>query len=321
MNLPDNPPLLIVGAGLAGLIAARTLIDLKPVIAEKQESLPNNHNALLRFRSDVVSTATNIPFRRVRVTKAVCGSVNPVSDAIRYSLKVTGKLQNRSILSLDPVERWIAPGDLVSRLATTAEIYYGCDFEDLTLFLWKQRRPTIISTLPMPYMMKVFEWPNIPNFTHQEGWTARGKIRPEFSAGLNCTVYFPGSEPWYRVSITDDNVIVEGVGACASEEIGFYNTTRFDPLEPFGLSWDHLVGPLKVKRSTYQKIGELTSSERESAKRFIMWLTEKHGIYCLGRFATWRPKLLLDDIVNDVHVIRRLMGGDSMYDKITGKLA
>jgi hypothetical protein len=38
-----------------------------------------------------------------------------------------------------------------------------------------------------------------------------------------------------------------------------------------------------------------------------MWATEKFNIYSLGRFATWKPGLLLDDIVGDVNVIRRLI--------------
>ena len=44
----------IIGAGMAGLLAANMLRHRDPVILEAQKSLPNNHHALLRFRSSVV---------------------------------------------------------------------------------------------------------------------------------------------------------------------------------------------------------------------------------------------------------------------------
>ncbi len=46
--------------------------------------------------------------------------------------------------------------------------------------------------------------------------------------------------------------------------------------------------------------------DEDVRKRFIMWASDKHQVYSLGRFATWRPGLLLDDVVNDVRVIQRI---------------
>ena len=63
--------MIIYGAGLAGLLAGNMMRSFNPVVKEAQSSLPNNHGALLRFRSDKVETATAVPFKKVRVKKAI----------------------------------------------------------------------------------------------------------------------------------------------------------------------------------------------------------------------------------------------------------
>ena len=54
--------MIIFGAGLAGLLSANMMRSHKPTVYEFQSELPNNHGALLRFRSDKVGTATNTFF-------------------------------------------------------------------------------------------------------------------------------------------------------------------------------------------------------------------------------------------------------------------
>lgn len=299
----------IFGAGLAGLIAARMTLDRQPYVLEKQDSLPNNHAALLRFRSDVVGNACNIPFRKVQVTKQVYQSKGQVQDAFDYSRKVSGKLQARSILDTATSSRWIAPDNLVAQLAATANIKYSMDFLQWTNNLIKPHKPPIISTIPMPIMMKIFGYDDV-QFNYVKGWTVKTKINPELECAMNATIYFPGEEPWYRISVTDNNLIIEGVG-----EPPNLNNIHFQfALKPFGLTPEDVDTSIMIpKVSTYQKIGELSNADREKAKRFVMRLTQEHGIYSLGRFATWRPKVLLDDLVNDVRVICRLIDGDTAY--------
>lgn len=298
----------IFGAGLAGLIAARMLSDRKPVVYERQKELPNNHAALLRFRDNTVSLATNVPFQRVQVLKGIHGSENPVSDAVRYSKKVTGGYSNRSISNLDPAERYIAPSDLISRLASTANINFDVEFMDWSHNLARDH-PPVISTIPMPQMMDIFEWKDKPEFVVQEGWTVRAQIDPYCDCNLNCTVYFPGDEPFYRASVTGRTLMVEGVGKPKYSA----NTIVLEAAGPMGLGIN--FKGMTIKSSKYQKIADLKPDERESAKRFIMWLSDKHNIHSLGRFATWRPKLLLDDIPNDVRVIARLIDGRVNYEE------
>ena len=309
-------PPIIFGAGLAGLIAARMLADQHPVVMERQASLPNNHHALLRFRSQEVALATNTVFQKVGVIKTVHGLGDPVRDAIAYSIKVTGKLKARSILDCDPVERYIAPPDLISRLAATADIHYGIDFQQWSSALVRPHGP-LISTLPMPYMMAQFNWPDRPSFSKQRGWTLKAEIDPALEPSLSCTVYdATASQPYYRASITNGTIMFEGTGEAPYMREGGDEETlelaRKWAQVSFGLSPCCIVSASQHV-SDYQKIVELNGRDLESAKRFMMWLTSEHNIYSLGRFATWRPKLLLDDIPNDVRVINRLINGESLY--------
>lgn len=312
---------------MAGLIAARMLSDQFPKVLEKQPSLPNNHAALLRFRSSVVGDVTNIPFRKVEVSKAVVGGMNPAAAAVAYSKKVTGRLTARSILNVEPSTRYIAPPDLVSRLALTADIEYGKDFLEWSPNLHRDDCDFLISTLPMPYMMDLFEWPDKPDFKYSAGWSGRGKLKPELQSTVNCTVYSPSSEPWYRASINDEDVIFEGVHReeFTPDEIvealeSLFGDRRLGQnLQALGVKPEDLVDGLTFKTSHYQKISDLTPQEAESAKRFVMWLSTEKRIFSLGRFATWRPKLMLDDVVNDVRVIQRLIAGQSHYEEVVGK--
>ena len=60
----------IIGAGMAGLLAG-SMFRGQAQIYESAPSLPNNHHALLRFRSDGISNHLNIPFQAVDVVKIV----------------------------------------------------------------------------------------------------------------------------------------------------------------------------------------------------------------------------------------------------------
>lgn len=111
---------LIIGSGMAGLLAGNMLMKRKPLIIEAQPSLPSNHSAVLRFRSPVVGDVLGIPFKRVNMIKTSVPWQNPVADALAYAYKNSGGYRSdRSIGSGAVVseERFIAPPDLVLRMA------------------------------------------------------------------------------------------------------------------------------------------------------------------------------------------------------------
>jgi hypothetical protein len=68
-----------------------------------------------------------------------------------------------------------------------------------------------------------------------------------------------------------------------------------------GISIDRLSNITKVEQK-YFKILPIDNDER---KRFIAWATDNFNIYSLGRYATWRPSLLLDDLVQDIRLIEK----------------
>lgn len=315
--------MIIVGAGLSGLIAASILRDEVTHIYDAQQSLPNNHSALLRFKTPVVGDAAGIPFRRVKVMKASSPWRNPVADAMSYSKKTNGSYSLRSVTTANGEieERWIAPHDFIGRLARQSEhkIEYG-----VTLAEAIERHPgeKIISTVPMPTLIHQLGIdPEFRvDFRSREGYTINADLGEGFD--VCATVYLP--DPFcqiYRASITERTLILEGSSCDQMEDgalefkmeslnqaiaaLGIDSECFYDPWSQASCSdWQFKVG---VNRQKYAKILPIDQSFR---RKTIITATEA-GIYSLGRFATWRPSLLLDDIVNDVRVIQRMAHGDN----------
>lgn len=291
----------IFGAGLSGLIAARMLHEHGPTVYERQDKLPNNHHAVLRFRSSIVGDVTNIPLRKVRVTKAVVGGSNPVYDMVGYSLKTTGVLHERSISSLEPVDRYVSPRDFIARLASTAKIQTGVDFIDWSHNLIKEHGP-IISTIPMPVMMDIFKWTDRPEMNYRNGWNLTVTLHENLDCNINATLYNPDPyTPWYRATLMDEKIIFEGAG----DPSDFDEEEIDEWLGNFCLTYGYVANH-KIRSAKYQKISDLSRSDRLKADAFMVWLSKEKNIYSLGRFATWRPKLLLDDVVNDVRAIMNM---------------
>ena len=91
----------IIGAGMAGLLAAQMLRRHYNVkVYERQKELPNNHSAVLRFRTPEVGNVLGIEFKKVQMVKTYIPEQSVVGDAISYSHKCTGRYStDRSILA------------------------------------------------------------------------------------------------------------------------------------------------------------------------------------------------------------------------------
>jgi hypothetical protein len=63
-----------------------------------------------------------------------------------------------------------------------------------------------------------------------------------------------------------------------------------------------------------QKYAKITPIDDDERKSFMHWATVTHNVYSLGRFATWRPNLLLDDLINDIRKIDKWIGSTNKYD-------
>jgi hypothetical protein len=291
-------PLRIAGAGFAGLLAAHAwpqaaIFDPKPAPAA-------DHKALLRFRSDKVSRLTGIPFRRVTVRKGLWSGDQFVAPNIAlanaYSRKVLGRLEGeRSVWNLDAVERFIAPEDFYEQLlaAVGHRVQWGVSVG------WENPSTPIVSTAPLPVALKAVgleaDWGL--EFHRAAIHVRRYRVS---DADVHQTVYFPDpTTPIYRASITGSLLIVESMHAYF---------TLSEVSEAFGLHG----GQCELIEEVSQKYGKILPLSEATRKAILLRLTQQRGIYSLGRFATWR-NVLLDDVVEDIDVIRRLLRV-SQYD-------
>jgi hypothetical protein len=303
-------PFTIIGAGMAGLLAGAMLREEALMIMESQDSLPNNHSAVLRFRSSIVGDALGIPFKRVKVMKSIMPARNPLADMLQYSLKVTGTLALRSIISVNGEinERYIAPSDLIERMVrkVVAPIKFGAKFDIGDIMF--DPNELYISTIPMPSLMKILGWKQQVEFKFRSGVNIKAKLR--VPSDVYCSLYVPHDQmEMSRISITGDEMIVEcypGTEA-AKDPVHWAQIAAGLMGLPFGSA--------EVIDCKEQKYAKILPIDEEVRREFIMWASREHNVYSLGRFATWRPGLLLDDVVNDVRVIQRIAGRQaSIYD-------
>jgi|TARA_R110000824_G_scaffold329881_1_gene516646 hypothetical protein len=304
--------LVIFGAGLAGLLSGNILRNFNPKIWEAQSSLPNNHEALLRFRTDRVGTSCAIPFQKVDVNKAVKygNELSTVPDLFLsnlYSQKVTGGIWSRSINNLSPASRYIAPLDLISQMSEGCEIECGRPLSSEFLEEHKafDSDVPIISTIPMPALMKIIDWGEVPEFKSQKIWTQRATIEsPE--CGVYQTIYYPDKlVSHYRASVVGQTVIVESI--CEPDRHAgqaIMEILRDD----FGIEARRLTDI----HSGVQRYGKIMPIDEGIRQRFIFEMTTRYNLYSVGRFATWR-QLLLDDVVEDIQKVEQFIRGNSDY--------
>lgn len=290
----------IIGAGMAGLLAARMLHRYDPVVHERQKELPNNHSAVLRFRTPAVGEILGVPFKKVKVLKSTWMWHGPVASVLSYSDKVSGAYRtDRSIdTRTEVVDRYIAPPDLVKKMAEGVNIQYGVDV-DLN---FREDLGKVISTIPMQTLMIMLEYPNQPTFGYTMGLNIVARVS---RCDAYASVYTPDPElPFYRVSLTGDQLIIE----CAVPPVMFDKEAQGKALAKacfvLGIDPDR-IDKWEARTQRYAKI--LPIDER-ARRDFIYWASTVRGkAFSLGRFACWRPGLLMDDVVKDVRFIEKMM--------------
>jgi len=297
----------IIGAGMAGLLAAHYFRHRDPSILEAQPELPLNHEALLRFRSSTVGEITGVPFRSGTVRKSIV-AFDTFTDkatpylANLYSRKVTGRVMNRSIWSLDECTRFVAPPDLIRRMAKGLDINYFATVDDLDHIRKLAAEGPVISTIPMPMMMRIVGWRDVPAFESRPIWSIQAKIIDP-PCDVFQTIYYPDpAVPQYRASITGDTLLVEFI-----REPPTIGEVLDRVVDDFGLGPVRWIGPEPLKKQRYGKINPINEDLR---REFIYTMTREYGIYSLGRFATWR-QILLDDVAKDCEVISKLIGAEA----------
>jgi len=297
--------MIILGAGLSGLIAAA--VNPQASVFEAASRDAQSHRAVLRFRSSAVGDAVGVPFRKIRVYKNIWmeGAFHQpnIQMSNLYSYKVTGGYFDRSIWNIEAVDRYIAPEDFLLQLISQVghRVHWDSPVKELPL-----DRP-IISTIPMNKMITL------------SGITGMDKLQFKFSpirvqrfrvknADVFQTIYYPSPlTPVYRASITGDLLIMESV------EDPLYGEADLDEiLFSFGLTYDDVSVIDVTHKQSYGKISPIDESSR---RHIVEILSHNHQIYSLGRFATWR-NILLDDVLHDLNVIKRLVNADSYTRKL-----
>lgn len=286
--------MIIIGSGLAGLLAGNLLSRRRPTIMEAQQTLPSNHSAILRFKTSTVGDALGIPFKKVELIKSIIPWHNPVADALMYSYKCNGQHRSdRSIIQgTVSATRFIAPNDLIPRMAEGLNIKYN-QAVGLNGVLQAQRtNEPVISTIPMPTLMTLLGWENPPEFQHRSGVNVKATVK-DCEAYVSLLVPDP-AKAFARISLTGDELIAECYGN------GQVNATAIahDAAYLLGVKMDPLT--VAIYPSKYAKILPIDERVR---REFLFWATTQFNIFSLGRFATWRPGLLLDNLINDIRLI------------------
>lgn len=285
----------ILGAGLAGLIAGNIFPTAK--LFEKGSAEQLTHKAVLRFRSSAVGDATGIQFRAVRVHKGLWHEGKAVLPSVdlanAYSMKVIGKLADRSIWSLEPADRFVAPENFVEQLAErcAGRIEWNCNVDEPVML---SAQAPLISTAPMTALLHLNSSPTVPHFKFAQIAVRRFRV-PD--ADVFQTIYFPSPETTlYRATITGSLLVAEYIN----------KADDYDFFPAFFLSKSG-VEPID---SSSQRFGKIAPIDNAWRKNFIFQLSQQHNIFSLGRFATWR-NILLDDVLKDCYVIKRLLQSSS----------
>ena len=291
---------LIVGAGLAGLLAAHAWPGAR--LIEGAPGPRSVHKALLRFRSDAAAKLTGTEFKRVRVRKGVFSRGQFCAPNIalcnQYALKTIGVLRDRSIWNVDPVDRYVAPEDWYEQLldAVCSRIDWDAPYQA------SPELPPVISTAPLPAIMRAHGM-IVPDLRRSGIRVTRWRVP---NAAVYQTIYFPDpTTSVYRASITGSLLIVE---------------EALDMLPEFRV-WEQLIeGAFGISMAEAERVdaadqsfGKVDELEPALRKSILFELTSKFNVYSLGRFATWR-NILLDDVVDDIAVIKRLLNSESKYE-------
>lgn len=302
----------IIGAGMAGLLAG-AMFRGEAQVYEAGQSLPNNHHALLRFRSDEISHHLNIPFQAVDVLKIVKPFRNKVAEAIGYSMKSNGRASLRSIKNAEGKidKRFIAPKDFIQRLESlqTSRVMYGTIVDRPWIERYNQFGP-IISTMPMGALMDILEYKPRSTFGYRHGWVVKAEVCIE--SDICATIYYPDpAVPIVRATLTGNLLQIE-MSEEFDKDLWHVDQVMKVVLIDLGLEGTFYTAEMVAQR--YSKIVALPDRER---KKFIMWATDEFGVYSLGRFAVWKPGLLLDDVFHDCQcVMNMILEGHNYHGRL-----
>ena len=297
--------MIIFRAGLTGCLAA--VINNEAIIQDS-DSEPTFHKAVLRFRSDAISQVTGIPFQKIKVSKAVYSYGKFVEWspllANQYSKKVIDGIYDRSIDSLEPVIRWLAPENFHEQLLHRIgdRVHWDEEYD-------VHSSRTKISTLPMPKILELLGEVEDAGLRTNFNSIHVTTYRVLSNCDVHQTIYIPDpDDPVYRATLEGDKIIIESRGELDSIEHDSL------PYELFSLAHDEVE---LVEENYTQNIGKIAPINDIARKEIVFRLTDNHGIYSLGRTAIWK-NILLDDCLRDIQRINTMIKTPP-YERALGK--
>jgi len=299
--------MIIIGAGLAGAIARGFFYSYNPQVYEARNEPGSLHKAILRFRDPSIGLLLGVPMEEISVSKYIYfkgefKEENPLLSNL-YSKKVAQGIYHRSIEAKDDVKRFIAKKDFgiihanYGKALTKVEPH-KCYFSDGSCAEYE----ICISTIPLPVMAKAANI-DIEKTTIKSSMISVARIRMQTKCNVYQTIYFPDPAlNIYRATLEPDTLIIEAIGD------DFSNKEIDLVLEAFGLE-DEDLGKTDLFKQDMGKIVDMDDTVRRS---IILELTEKFGIYSLGRYATWR-NITSDALLNDLKIIAKMLEFNGKY--------
>lgn len=323
----------ILGLGQTSMICAIMLckrgFDVEIFDEKPLDQFKQSHFALLRFKTDKIEQETGIKLSKFKTEKAIyIGKhfdkviVNESNIELnnKYSFKVSGKYQSRSIGNLNSGIRYQPPENFFELLLNKC-VELGVKFKkesinaSINAIINKFDNFNVISTIPMPKINEIIFKKDI-NFDFQKIYTAEFELT-ENVFDVNQTIYFPEEHHLpYRISITNNKIKCEMSKKQYENKKNKHSEIEIiDDLmnifcDAFGVNFDFIRTCFLnfdfknvIKE---QKFGKISPIDEHTRQTIIYQLTKKYNIYSLGRFSCWR-NILLDDVVDDVKVIEKLI--------------
>lgn len=335
-------PTHILGAGWAGMIAAEFWPTAQIYERDPQAAtLTGTTGAFIRCRNPNAAMILQAPCRNVAVHRAVANAtwdthtnVQPL-DAALYARKTApcGVLSARSIHSCtsraamgNGAERYLLlPDDLVAaRQRANTRVRYGATSGDVSEVLCGATPAVpVVSTLPLDLTLRHlgtnFRAPLRPERT-----TARGGfvLETELRAcGVDfCwTVYVPSSNTEIsRITITGGRAIVEVMPPEGGTE---YGTDSIEAFAAHALFQLFNVMPEDIVQWNWHRVHKIAATPEYVAwaHEVVYRLSVERGIYSLGRAATGRRGVTVDDLPQDCRVINKLLRARSACDYVSAR--
>jgi len=303
--------IIVVGAGLSGIMTAKYFSSHNPVIYEMSDRkiFSDEHAAVMRVKGPEVGMILGCPMKKINISKAIYadGKLHNEPD-IRlknmYSLKVTGTIAERSIdySSNRNDERFIFTQDSIpkyhdvrfrtkiKRITDNREIISICDRKETLT----EDVEIIISTIPMPAMLEITGVKHSIKFEYQPIKVTTADINVQSS--VHQTIYFPElGINIYRATLENRKMMIESINDWPTDaEIDI-------------VKWCFSVSELSDVNTKEQRFGKITAVDDSFRRSIIMELTQRFNVYSIGRFATWNPAVKADDVVNDLKRIEKLI--------------